>query len=455
MNDCARDISSEEYDFDPVAYINDPTWHSSVYGLERIEALLSRMGRPQDSLRFVHVAGTNGKGSTCSFIAQILQDAGYKVGLFTSPYLIVFEERIRVNGVMISQSELKDVTLFVREHTEALARETGEHATEFELMTAVALEHFARSQCDIAVLEVGLGGLLDSTNVIPAPEVCAIARIGLDHTELLGTTMGEIAAQKAGIIKAGAAVVSYPQDDEAATEAIARAAQEAGASSLCTPDFSQLSIGGLSLGGMRQFTYQGSAYETSLLGSYQPYNAAMAIECARALRDRGWAITEETIASGIAHTRWEGRFEVVESAPDRPTIIVDGGHNPQGATVLASSLQNLYPTVKPLFIMGVLADKDYRGMLDVVVDRARGFLCVTPPNPRALSANELAQVIQAIAEKRGLVLESGVIAMESMRDAVLKARSLVGAGDVICAFGSLYSIADVKAALRETAEPSA
>ena len=439
--------------FDPVAYINDLAWHSSVYGLERIEELLERMGRPQDKLKFVHVAGTNGKGSTCSYLAQILQDAGYCVGLFTSPYLIVFEERIRVNGTMISQRELTDVTLFVREHAEALARETGEHATEFELMTAVALEHFARSNCDIAVLEVGLGGLLDSTNVIPAPEVCAIVRIGLDHTDLLGSTMAEIAEQKAGIIKTGATVVSYPQDDPEASAAIARAAEAAQVSSVRVPDFTQLEIGGLTAEGMRAFAYEGRSYRTSLLGHYQPCNAAMAIECARALSERGWDVSAEAIESGIAHTRWEGRFEVVETGAGRPTIIVDGGHNPQGASVLAESLADLYPEKKPLFIMGVLADKDYRGMLDAVMGKASGFICITPPNPRALEATDLASVIEDAADRSQIALPYGVSAAASMEDALSQARAIAGADDVICAFGSLYSIADLKEAIKKGAEP--
>ena len=441
----------DQVDFDPIAYINDPAWHSSCYGLQRIEALLDRMGRPQDKLKYVHVAGTNGKGSTCAYLNQIMVDAGYKVGLFTSPYLIRFEERIRVDGAMISESDLREVTLFVREQAEALAAQTGEHATEFELMTAVAIEHFVRCACDLAILEVGLGGLLDSTNVIPAPEVCAIARIGLDHTELLGSTMTEIAAQKAGIIKAGASVVSYPQDDEGATRAIAQAAQAAHAGEVRVPDFGQLQIDGVSADGMREFAYAGRKYRTSLLGSYQPQNAALAIECARALRERGWNVSEEAIARGIEDARWEGRFEVVEAGRGRPTIIVDGGHNPQGAQVLASSLKDLYPSKRPLFVMGVLADKDYTGMLDEVLGIACGFVCVTPPNPRALSASDLAQVIKAKAYERNIALDKGVTVANDMLDAFVRARALSGEADVICAFGSLYSIADVKGAIAETA----
>ena len=466
--------------FDAVEYINDPSWHSSVYGLERIRDLLERMGCPQDRLRFVHVAGTNGKGSTCAYVNSILIEAGYRTGLFTSPYLIRFEERIRVSGQMISSVDLREVTLFVREHAEAIAAETGEHPTEFELMTAVALEHFARSGCDIAVLEVGLGGLLDSTNAIDAPEVCAITRIGLDHTALLGTTHGEIARQKAGIIKPGATVISYPQDADEATDTIADAARQAGCR-LVTPDFGALQVGGVS-GGVRAFRYAGEDFITRLLGTYQPGNAAMAIEIARALRERGWSISDDAIRNGVAHAAWEGRFEVVEAGCDglttaaggssasaatgeevamgvsgddaaadhRPTIVVDGGHNPQGAAVLADSLSSLFPGDKILFVMSVLADKDYAAMIDCVLPLAGGFVCVTPPNPRALSADELARAIETAAESVNADLPWGVRRADGFTQAIRLARAVEGA-NAICAFGSLYSIADIKEAIANTA----
>ena len=459
--------------FDPVAYINDPAWHSSCYGLERIESLLDRMGRPQDKLKFVHVAGTNGKGSTSAYISSILTQAGYKTGLFTSPFIITFEERIRVNGEMIPANDLREVTLFVREHADAIARETGEHPTEFELMTAVALEHFARSGCDIAVLEVGLGGTLDSTNVIAAPEVCAITRIGLDHTALLGDTYEQIASQKAGIIKHGASVVSYPQDDEGATRAIAAAAQAADCT-VTMPDFAQLKVGEVNGQAMRSFYYCGKAYQTSLLGSYQPCNAAMAIECALRLRERGWKISDDDIERGIARARWQGRFEIVETGESGfgdsdeiaeqdgeikseggcrkagPAILVDGGHNPQGAQVLADSLRDLFPNKKILFVMSVLADKDYQSMIENVIDIADGFICVTPPNPRALQASELARAVEKAAYARQIELGRGVSTAESFKRALSDARTVSADGDVICAFGSLYSIADIKAAIEAT-----
>ncbi|WP_371808852.1 folylpolyglutamate synthase/dihydrofolate synthase family protein, partial [Adlercreutzia sp. ZJ473] len=423
-------------EFDPVAYINTPRWQASRLGLERITALLERMGRPQDGLRFVHVAGTNGKGSVCSYVASALTCAGYRVGLFTSPYIEAFEERIRVDGANIARDDLARATLAVREHASALEAATGEHPTEFELMCAVALEHFRAACCDVVVLEVGLGGRLDSTNVIDAPEVSVICRVGLDHTALLGSTLAEVAGEKAGIIKPGAPVVSWPQEPEAAA-VVERVARERGCE-LVTPDFAQLEVlpltsasegaeasgspavargaeGAKGVEGaegaspnvsretfVRHFRYKGASFETQLLGSYQPANAALAIEVAGALRRRGWRITDAALAEGIARTAWPGRFEVV--ARD-PLTIVDGGHNPQGAEALAASLSDLLGGAdaargRVTFAMGVLADKDYPAMIEAVAPFARAFVTYAPDNPRALSALDLAAAVEAACAPR-------------------------------------------------------
>ena len=408
--------------FDAVAYINEPRWQNVRMGLDRIEALLERMGRPQDKLKFVHVAGTNGKGSTCAYIARVLQEAGYRCGLFTSPYIIEFEERIRINGVNIPKDELQDVTLFVREHAEAIEKATGEHPTEFELMTAVAFEYFARSTCDIVVCEVGLGGRLDSTNIIENPELCVITRIALDHTDLLGDTIEKIASEKLGIVKPGASVVLYPQDcvDIEGVRA----------------DFDKLVIGPVGADGLRRFTYYGHRYETKLLGTYQPMNASVAIEAIRALQRRGWNIPEDAIDRGIAGTSWPGRFELYETTP--VPIIIDGGHNPQGARVLAESLQDVFPGRPIVFVMGVLADKNYPAMIDAVSHFATYFICATPPNPRALSADDLAAAIQARTNIEAEAAKSYPSALERAREVAQKTPN-----SIICAFGSLYAISSL------------
>lgn len=439
-------------DFDPIEYINNPEWHSSVYGLERIQELLERLGNPQDSLKFVHVAGTNGKGSVCAYLDSVLREAGLRVGLFTSPYIETFEERIRVNGENIPYEALCEVTLHVRDAAEAMAAEQEEnHPTEFELMCAVALVYFARQNCDICVLEVGLGGRWDATNVINAPEVCVVTRIGLDHTELLGDTTAKIAAEKAGIIKPGTTVVSWPQD-EAALKAI-RVVCEAADAPLYVVNLDDLEIEPVSLEGVsggadggstpipvRRFTYKQWPFETKLLANYQPANAMLAIEALGMLRLRGWNIPEEAVHAGIAKATWPGRFEVMQQ---NPLVIVDGGHNPQGAEVLAETLRDVLPETKPVFLVGILADKDYGGMLETVVDVGQDFVCVTPPNPRALDAEELAAAISALRP------EAPVHVAEDFTDAVAQAFQLAGEHGAICAFGSLYSIHDLKAALRQ------
>lgn len=443
-------------DFDPIAYINTPRWQASRLGLDRIRELLERLGRPQDRLKFVHVAGTNGKGSICAYLASILNAAGHRTGMFTSPYIERFEERIRVDGVMISPDELRDVTLAVREHAEAMAEETGDHSTEFELMTAVALEHFARCGCDIVVLEVGLGGRLDSTNVIDAPEACVIARIGLDHTALLGNTLAAIAGEKAGIIKEGSAVVSWPQESEAMA-VIEHAAAEHGCE-LRVPDFAQLEEGAIrwedGASPFRSFSYrEWTDLRTGILGSYQPQNATVALEVVSVLRGRGWRIPDEAVRAGVARTRWPGRFEIVEggSSPDGFAIVVDGGHNPQGARALADSLAEVFPGRKPVFVIGVLEDKDYPRMLEDVLPLGSAFVCVTPDNPRALPAHKLARAIRWTGQDLlGCSACVNPVVARDFEDAIRRARELADPDGLICAFGSLYSVAALKEAVRAT-----
>lgn len=429
--------------FDPIAYINEPRWLESRLGLDRTAELLDRLGRPQDRLKFVHVAGTNGKGSTCAYLASILQTAGLRTGLFTSPYLITFEERIRVDGANVSLDELTEATLLVKEQAECMA----DHPTEFELMTAVALVHFARSGCDVVVLEVGLGGRLDSTNVIDAPEVAVIARIGLDHTALLGNTLATIAGEKAGIVKPGSDVVSYPQDPEAMA-VVERAAAEAG-DALTVVDLAQLEVSNVSRELLvRAFSYKGRSYRTQLLGSYQPANAALAIEAAHALRRRGWAVPDESVERGIAETAWPGRFEIVSAGEGEPTVVVDGGHNPQGARALVDSLEDVFPGRKPVFVIGVLEDKDYPAMLETVLPHGAAFVCVTPDNPRALPADKLARAIRWTGQDLlGCSACVSPYVARDMADALTRARELAGPDGLVCAFGSLYSIGALKALL--------
>lgn len=473
---CARGDAGDA-DFDPVSYINEPRWRTSRLGLERMAELLDAMGRPQDRLSFVHVAGTNGKGSTCAYLSSILRAAGYRTGLFTSPFIETFEERICVDGEMISPDELRDATLAVRECAERM----DDHPTEFELMCAVALEHFARTACDIVVLEVGLGGRFDATNVIDRPEVSVIARIGLDHEALLGSDIAAIAREKAGIVK-GAPVVSWPQEP-AARDVIERVCADQGVP-VRYPDFSALTLEEVDLnayagGGdraplpLQHFSYKDLGdLSTQLLARYQPFNAALAIEAVGALRDAGWSIPDEALRRGLARAHWPGRFEVADVCP---LFIVDGGHNPQGACALAETLRDVLPGARPVFLLSVLADKDYRAMIDELVPLASGFVVTASENPRALSADALAQAVEDALDRRARVVGAAaageadagaaadgaaagdageaarrvpVVRADRPRQAVRLAREMAGAEGVVCACGSLYTIGAIKAALR-------
>ena len=431
--------------FDPVAWINTPRWQTSRLGLSRMVDLLERLGRPQDDLRFVHVAGTNGKGSVCAYLASVLQAAGYKVGLFTSPFILCFEERIRVNGENIRAEELARAVQAVRPAAEAVEADTGDHPTEFELMAAVAFEHFRAVGCDIVVLEVGLGGRLDATNVIDASEASVICRIGLDHTDLLGDTVAAIAGEKAGIVKPGCPVASWPQEREAMAVIEAVAAERG--CELVVPDFSQLAVEPLAGAALRRFSWQGQEFETRLLGSYQPFNAALALETVRVLRGRGWDIPEEAEVAGIASARWPGRFEMVAASP---LTIVDGGHNPQGAEALAASLADLLGEEgrgSVDFALGVLADKDYPAMVRAVAPWARSFSVYAPTSPRALSADELAACVREVLGEEGRADDVPVRVCAEAAEALRAARVAAGSQGVAVAFGTLYAIADLMAAL--------
>lgn len=454
----SADFTTADGAFDPIAYLNHPRWQEVKPGLERITALMEALGNPQESLKFVHVAGTNGKGSTSAMVSSIACEAGYKIGLFTSPYIVAFEERIQVDGVPISREDLTRITLNVKAVADALP----EHPTEFELMTAVALCYFADAQCDLVVLEVGLGGRLDSTNVIAAPEVCVITPIGLDHTAVLGTSLTAIAREKAGIIKPGARAVSAPQAP-LVSSALAFT---------CTCYYVPLvTVDPASLAGTNaDFSYTASNGVTykhlslNLAGAYQRSNAAVALEVALALREQGWTIPDEAIYAGLAHASWTGRFQVIEvggaggageggdGSPDCPvTVIVDGAHNPDGVEALVQSLRE-YRTEraleqKPVLVMGVLADKDYATMIGTLAPEVRAVYATTPNNPRALEATQVAAAFSAADP--ALASASCSSLPEAVTSAVEYARHNTPSPEqplVVCC-GSLYAVADYLSAL--------
>ncbi len=376
-----------------IQYIENFTWSTTRLGLSRTRELLERTGNPQKDLKFVHVAGSNGKGSTCAMLESVLRCAGYKTGLYISPYIQDFCERIRVNGKNIPPDDLAAVTEKIKTHADAME----DHPSQFELVTAVAFEYFKEQDCDIVVLEVGMGGELDSTNVIDAPEVAVITNIGLEHTEYLGNTIGEIARTKGGIIKAGCSAVCYDGEPEA-KEVIEKICEKKGVKLYMT-DFSKTVPCGQSLDG-QNFILSGdedvcmaadkkAKYFIPLIGPHQLKNAAVVLKAIEALRDRGWNIPESAVKEGLANTKWPARFEVLSRDP---LFILDGGHNPQCAAALRESVETLVIKGDSCanFILGVLRDKDYEGIIDILKPYANKFFCVTPENDRALSADELA-----------------------------------------------------------------
>ena len=416
-----------------IDYINDHTWSQWRLGLDRTRELLRRLGDPQKNLKFVHVAGSNGKGSTCAMLERILREAGYKTGFFPSPYIEDFRERIQVCGEYITEKALCEITEMVRDAADAME----DHPSQFELITAIGMVYFEQSGCDIVVLEVGLGGEFDATNVIDAPEVAVITHIGLEHTEYLGSTLAEIARTKSGIIKTGSDVVLYENDPEV-MEVVAQICGERGCP-LHIAQFDRARLLESSLEG-QTFRYGDAVYRLALLGEYQLHNAVTVLGVVEVLRERGFAVPEEAVKTGFANVKWPARFEVLCKDP---LFILDGGHNPQCAEALAESIGRYVPR-KVVFLMGVLADKDYEQILDTITPYAEEFVCVTPDSPRALPAQKLADLLQ----RRGFAatacdgIEEGVEA--SLKKAAERARD--GKPCPVVAFGSLYMAGAIRTA---------
>ena len=409
-------------------YIDGMQWFGSKPGLTRVSALLNKSGDPQKKLKFVHIAGTNGKGSCAAMTASVLRAAGYRTGLFTSPYLARFSERMQINGQEIEDSELAGLVSELKPIAEAM----DDHPTEFELITALAMLWFSRQRCDIVVLEVGLGGRLDATNIIDAPEAAVIMNIGLDHTKVLGDTVELIAAEKAGIIKPGCDCVLY-QQSQSVERVVEDRCRELNAR-LHKADFSRINREFDSLEG-QVFTYRGDAYAIPLLGMNQLKNAAVVVELANVLRGRGWKISQEDLEHGLYAVSWPARFELVH---DAPYFVVDGGHNPQCATVVVENLENYFPHKRRVLLVGVLADKDYPELCRILSAAADEFVCVTPNySERALPAEALAEELRQY-DKR-------VTVCSSVEEGVAAAMDAAGHDGMVCAVGSIYISGAVRA----------
>lgn len=406
-----------------LAFIHSKSWQSTSPSLHRIENLLEEMGNPQDKLKFIHIAGTNGKGSVSAMTATVLSEAGYKTGLYTSPFILRFNERMRIDGVEISDDELIEITEFVKSKVEGMS----EKPTEFDLVTAIAMEYFYRNDCDIVVLEVGMGGTFDSTNIIKSTEVTAITNIGLDHVAVLGENIADIAKAKAGIIKKDAEVILYNSGREV-IDTVKKVCEEQNAN-LELVSFDNLIIKSRNLKA-QVFDYADMKdVEIGLLGKFQANNAIMSIKIIEKLNRQGYKITEDNIRQGLKKAKWRARFEVLS---ENPLIILDGAHNEQGIKAFCESVEDYLGAYRKIFVLGFLADKNVRKMLVPCLSLADEFITVTPNSPRAMSAEDLAELIGEKAVAKNGVSEALVYAVEKADE-----------NTAICVFGSLYMAGDV------------
>lgn len=418
-----------------------PRMGQGAPGLARMQNLCDHLGNPEKELQCIHIAGTNGKGSLAAMTSSILTAAGYKTGLTISPYVVDFRERFQIDGEMIPPRTLANLTEKVLDAIDAIEAEGGEKPVEFEAVTALAFLWFAREKCDLVVLETGLGGRCDATNVVPHKLVAAITKIGYDHMEVLGDTLDKIAAEKAGTIKEGAVVVNYPDQPVEAMGPILTAAAEAH-TSIITPDKDDLTL----LRGKRlenRIDYGGYRAALGLPGTHQANHAAMAVEIALALwREFGYDISDDAILQGLADARMPARIEVLRR---HPLLLLDGCHNPDGAKMLAATLTRADFEENLVGVLGVLADKDYKDMLSDLAPCFAKVYTVTPNCPRALSAEELQK------EAR---FHTDAEAADSVADAIRKAVDYADennlAGVVVC--GSLYLAAEARPLLLKEAE---
>jgi len=414
-----------------IEYIHSTHKFGMKLGLHNIGLLLELMGNPHKSLSYVHVAGTNGKGSTVAFISSILIEAGYRVGIYISPFIERFTERIKINGTEIPEGDLARITGFVREKVDMMLKAGKAHPTEFEIITAVAFQYYHEQHCDLVVLEVGLGGRFDSTNIIDTPDAAVITTISFDHMEILGNTLPEIAFEKAGIVKSGGDVVLYPQTPD--VERVFERICEERNSRLKKVDFSDLKVRSFGIDG-QSFDYKElQSLKILLLGDHQARNAAVAVETALLLREKGYAISNDAIREGLYKAKWPGRMEIVKTSP---LFLIDGAHNAEGAQILAAGLKKYFPNKRITFIVGVLADKDYKAMIEAIEPYAYRFVTVTPRSPRALSAKDLAIFIGAYCKN--------VVVSDKIEEAIRTCLNSSSQEDLICAFGSLYYIGGIR-----------
>lgn len=410
-----------------IEYIHSVSWKGSMPGLSRITELSGRLGNPEKSLRCIHIGGTNGKGSTSAFLTSVLLAAGYKVGTFTSPYVRTFNERIAINGEPVSDELLSEAVEYVRPHADAME----DRPTEFELISAIGFEIFKREKVDVVVLEVGMGGRYDSTNIIEEPILSVITGISLDHTQLLGDTLDRIAWEKAGILKKDRPAVLAALEDEAKAVFLNEAAEKKCSLSFVSPD--EIKVHDISLCGITMDYKARKSIKTSLIGEYQQRNIALVCETVDALCACGYKISEDALYRGIAAAKWPARFELLSR---EPVVVFDGGHNEEGVTSALATARKVFSGKKPIILTGVMADKAYEKMVSMIAAAATEVFTLKPDNPRALDSEELARVYRA----NGVKATAGA----TIADALSAARAAASEQNLpLLILGSLYLYKDV------------
>ncbi|HOD92460.1 MAG TPA: folylpolyglutamate synthase/dihydrofolate synthase family protein [Clostridia bacterium] len=419
---------------DAVAYIHSASKFGSKLGLANITKLLDLLDNPHKDMKFIHVAGTNGKGSTCSYIAHILYAAGYKTGLFISPYVESFGERMQVDFQNIDDDSLINNVQKVKENIDVMLEEGYNHPTEFEIDTAIAMMYFKQKECDVVVLEVGLGGRLDSTNVISSPLATVICTIEKDHMAILGDTLEKIAFEKAGIIKKGSPVVVYGGNEQCTYDVIKTQAEKIGAL------YSVVNFN--SINNIRyheySYTFNFENYKDlkiNMFGDYQIKNACTAV---KAIEASMLNVTEEAIKEGLLNTKWPGRLEILSK---NPLIICDGAHNPEGIRSLKNTLIKYFPEKRKIFVMAVMKNKEYEKMIEDIFPLAETAIAVRPSYDRALELEVLKQTIQKHCKN--------TYTFDKIDEGLDYAVAITDENSIICTFGSLYYIADVKNYIRK------
>lgn len=424
---------------DAVFYIENGSVSTEKPGLKRMEQLLEKLGNPHKNLKVIHIAGTNGKGSSCSMISNILIEEGYKVGLYTSPHLDKYNERFMINNVCISDEKFVYYTLKIKSICDEMTKCEYGRPTVFEILTALGFCYFNNENVDFVVLEVGLGGRFDATNVVEKPVVCGITSISFDHTAYLGNTLSEISFEKSGIIKKDCPVVLYSQSDEV-YNVVKNIAFDRNAPFYYTEDIG-INIKSENIEGtVFSVKNEYCDYENiklNLLGEYQPYNCVFVLTICKALKDRGIKLSYENIIKGLENTKWNGRMEICS---ENPLIIIDGAHNAGGIDMLSKSIKRYFENKSITLVLGVLGDKEYKKMIELIMPVVDKVVITEPESIRKLNIEKLSETLSGY--------NKSVFKEKSIKKAVELAKSITEENGVIICSGSLYMVGEIRKILK-------